>query len=129
MEQRVLTEALVLSKRMGNLFGELMDVSKQLAEAADRGDQVVIRMLVGLRAEPIDKLKETEHALHVLCDSASEEDSPRLRELLNGGKPGKSREEVMLSELVASNRRVYDQVMELDRIVNRKLAKDKSIYQ
>ena len=52
MEASILLDAHVQAKRIYNLLNEVMDVSRQMAEAVDRDDQVAIQMLVSMREEP-----------------------------------------------------------------------------
>ena len=56
-------KALVQSKRMGNLLNEVLDLSRQIAQALDRNDQVAVEMLIAMRQEPITKLEEAKQAL------------------------------------------------------------------
>lgn len=129
MEQSVLMDALVLAKRMGNLLDEVMDVSRQMAEALDRGDRVVIQMLLGMRAEPLERLKQTDKALRGMKVGLSAKDAERLIGLLNGTQEPKDREEELLVRQMESNRRTHKGVLELDEVLNRKLTHDKSVYQ
>lgn len=128
MEQKNLMDALVQAKRMGNLLDEVLDLSRQMAEAVDRNDEVVIQMLLAMRAEPIRKLKMTDQNLRNQRSGLPKEDGQRLADLLNGTAQPGGAEETMLFNQAASNRRLYQQVMELDRILNKKIARDKSIY-
>ena len=57
METSALMDAHVQAKRIYNLLNEVMDLSRQMAEAMDRDDQVAIRMLVSMREEPVRKLR------------------------------------------------------------------------
>lgn len=129
MERSVLMDALVLAKRMGNLLDEVMDVSRQMAEALDRGDRVVIQMLLGMRVEPLERLKQTDKALRGMKVGLSAEDAERLIGLLNGTQEPKEREEELLVRQMESNRRTHKGVLELDEVLNRKLTHDKSVYQ
>lgn len=128
MEQRILMEALVLAKRLGNLLDEVLDLSRQMAEAVDRGDDVVIQMLLGMRAEPIHKMKKTDDALRSRRKELPAEEGDRLAGLLNGTVPPEEQEEELLFRQAESNRRLHQQVMELERVLNRKIARDKSLY-
>ena len=56
MEQSVILKAHVQVKRIYSLLTEVMDLSKQLAEALDRNDQVTVRMLIAMRGEPVNTL-------------------------------------------------------------------------
>ena len=63
MEALELQQALALEKRMYTLLNEAFDISKQLAEAIERGDQVAIRILLSMRREPLENLRKVRHAL------------------------------------------------------------------
>lgn len=121
-------DALVQMKRIGNLLNEALDLTQQIAEASDRNDQVAIQMLVGMRQEPIDKLEAADQALRdQLYDLPDAAAAARLAELLNGTAEPEP-EERLLTEQVAANRRRLKQVLDLDRVLNRKLTREKSIY-
>lgn len=128
MKAETLMNALVLAKRIGNLLNEIMDTSRQLAEAVDRSDEVTAGMLISMRSEPIDKLKVARRALQELTDEAVPEDRERLSALLGGGKAADSREEP-LEKQVASNARQLEKVVAFERVLNRKVTRDKSIFQ
>lgn len=129
MEQKTLMDALVQVKRTGNLLNEVHDLTRQLAEAMDRNDQVAAQMLISMRAEPIQKLKAADRALREqLADLPNREEAAQLAALLNGGPPGEGLEQTMC-DLLAANRRRLQQITDLDRILNRKIAREKSFYQ
>ena len=123
MKQADLTDALALVKRMGTLLGELVDLSRQLAEALDRRDQVAVEMLVAMRAESLEKLVNTDQALRHLRETLpNPEDGQRLAQLLNGGA-AQDQGEAVLAERLAANRRVLEQARQLDQVLNAKLAR------
>ncbi|MCI8360332.1 MAG: hypothetical protein HFE86_03235 [Clostridiales bacterium] len=128
MQAETLMNALVLTKRIGNLLNEIMDISQQLAEAVDRGDEVTAGMLISMRSEPIDKLKVARRALQELVEEAGPADRERLSALLGGGKAADSREEP-LEKQAASNARQSEKVVTFERVLNRKVTRDKSIFQ
>jgi len=128
MTESTLLDALVEVRRTGGLLHEILDLSRQLAEAVDRDDQVSIRMLVSMRGEPIERLRQTDQALrHMLKVMPDQQDARHLAGLLNGTeKPAP--EERALAERVEANARLLRQVRELDRALNRRLTREKSIY-
>ena len=128
MEQKAMLDALVQVKRMGGLLNEVQDLSRELAEAIDRDDRVSVEMLAGMRREPIDKLVAAEDVLADQASSLPPEEGARLLALLGGAAPAEDGER-MLAELVASNRRRLEQVRALDKTLNRKLARENSVYQ
>lgn len=121
-------DALVQVKRMGNLLNEVQDLSLQLAEAIDRDDRVSVEMLVSMRREPIGKLTDAEDVLADQASSLPPEEGARLLALL-GGAPPQQEEEKTLAELVGSNRRRLEQILNLDKRLNSKLTRENSIYQ
>lgn len=122
-------KALAQVKRSGTLLNELQDLTCQLAEALDRNDQVAAEMLIAMRQEPIEKLERVKQALEDQVQDIPEKDGAlRLAILLDGGEPEDSDEQLLSSQVAANGRRLK-QVLELDRILNKKIAREKSIYQ
>lgn len=128
MEASVLLKAQVNTKRIYLLLNEVLDLSSQLAQALDREDQVTIRMLISMRREPIDKLKQARSVLLEMKQALPPEDAQRLAELLNGAD-AQEKEETELANQVRANQRLLKQVLELDKRLNQKLARENSIYQ
>lgn len=127
MEASTLLDAHVQAKRIYNLLNEVMDVSRQMAEAMDRDDQVAIQMLVSMREEPIRRLRQARQALEEQRDALEPETAQRLSQLLNG-EAAETEAEAPLAAQVGANRRLLEQVLELDRVLNRKLTREESIY-
>lgn len=121
---------LVLTRRIGNLFNEIMDITTQLADAIDRRDEVSVGLIIAMRSEPIEKLSTADRALRDHLNGLDEEDSRRIRAILNGEEDRAIDQiEKILAGQAAMNIRAHRKLIELDRILNRKLAKEKSIYQ
>ena len=127
MEASALLDAQVQSKRMYNALSETMDLTRQLAEALDRNDQVAVQLLVSMREEPVGRLRRANTALEYQQDALDPEPGRRLGELLKGGEP-KDEAEAPLAKQVSMNARLLQQVYELDKAVNLKLNREKSIY-
>ena len=73
-----LLDAQVQEKRRYALLSELFDLTKQLAEAVDRDDEIATRMLLSMREEPLEKMRQVEENLTRQRASLSEEDGRRL---------------------------------------------------
>lgn len=127
MEASTLLDAQVQAKRIYGLLNEVMDLSRQLAEAVDRNDQVAIQMLVSMRGDPVRKLRRAQQALEEQRDALEPEAARRLSQLLNGERAETEAEEPLAAQ-VGTNRRLLEQVLELDRVLNRKLTREESIY-
>lgn len=123
-----LLDAQVQEKRRYALLNELFDLTKQLAEAVDRNDEVTIQMLLSMREGPLAQMRQVEENLTRQRSSLSEEDGRRLEELLSGAQ-AQRQEENALSGQVGTNRRLLGQLVELDKRVNKKVTREKSVYQ
>ena len=128
MEASALLDAHVQLKRVYAALNEALDLTRQMADAADRDDDVAARMLVSMRQEPTDKLAMAHQALEQQCRALPGDDGARLAALLKGAA-AETREEDALVSQVRQNKRVLKQLVDLDRTVNLKLAREKSIYQ
>lgn len=122
-----LLNAHVQLKRAYTALNEALDLTRQLAEAVDRDDQLTVQMLVSMRQEPTDKLAGAQQALEQQQKALSPGDADRLAALLRG-EDALTEEEEPLAGQVGVNRRILRQLVDLDQVVNRKLTRDKSIY-
>lgn len=131
MEEKAVMDALVQMKRTGNLLNEVLDLTRQLGEAIDRNDQVSIQMLLAMREEPLTKLQAADNAVREQLETLPDrEEAGQLAAILNGGSAeGGERTAKMLCDQVAVNRRRLKQVMDLDRILNQRMGREKSAYQ
>lgn len=122
-------EILVLTRRIGNLFNEVLNITMQMAEAIERRDEVSVSMIISMRYEPINKLEIADRALRLQLAELEDEDSQRIRAILNGDSARAADQmEQVLANQAAMNIRTHKKLMELDEILNRKLAQEKSIY-
>ena len=128
MEAKALLDAHVQLKRVYTALNEALDLTRQMADAADRNDEVAAQLLVSMRQGPTDKLARAYQALDQQRQALSEADAARLAALLQG-EAAKAEEEAPLANQVGLNRRVLKQLVDLDQVVNRKLAREKSVYQ
>jgi hypothetical protein len=128
MEASALMNIHVQLKRIYTALNETYDLTRQLAEAVDRNDQVTVQMLVAMRQEPVEKLRRGQQVLDQLKAALPPEAQGPMEELLKGtGTPAP--EEAALANQAAINQRLLKQLVDLDRIVNRKVTREKSIYQ
>lgn len=127
MEQNYLLDAHVQARKMYNLLGEVHDLSKQLAEALDRNDEVTVQMILSMRHEPIGELARVYEVLQEQAESAAQAGDGRLRELLNGAE-ARAPEENGLAAQVAMNGRLLEQVQALEANLNRKISRENTIF-
>lgn len=128
MEASALMNIHVQLKRIYTALNETYDLTRQLADAVDRNDQVTVQMLVAMRQEPVEKLRRGQQVLDQLKAALPQEAQGPMEALLKGsGTPAP--EEAALANQAAINQRLLKQLVDLDRIVNRKVTREKSIYQ
>ena len=131
MTEKALMDALVQMKRTGNLLNEVEDLGRQIGQAIDRNDEVSMRMLVAMREEPIAKLQAADQAVRDQLEALPDrEEAAQLAAILNGNDPEEpgGRTQQMLCEQVAANNRRLKQIMELDRMLNQRMGREKSTY-
>lgn len=127
MTESVLLDAHVQAKRMYNALTETMDLTRQLAEASDRDDQVAVQLLVSMREEPVKRLRHIQDAIVQQKEALEPQDGQRLDQLMRG-EPAADAGEEPLAAQVGVNLRLWQQLRELDEVVNRKLTRGKSFY-
>nr|WP_325231225.1 hypothetical protein [uncultured Oscillibacter sp.] len=128
MEASALMDAHVQLKRIYTALNEALDLTRQLADAVDRDDQVATQMLIAMRQEPTDKLAGAHQVLAQQRQTLPPADAERLAAILKGAA-AETEAEAPLAAQVGVNQRVLKQLVDLDRVVNHKLAREKSIYQ
>lgn len=128
MEASALMNIHVQLKRIYTALNETYDLTRQLAEAVDRNDQVTVQMLVAMRQEPVEKLRRGQQVLDQLKAALPQEAQGPMEALLKGSGTS-APEEAALANQAAINQRLLKQLVDLDRIVNRKVTREKSIYQ
>ena len=127
MEQAKILDAHVQVRRMYNLLTEVQDLTVQIAQSLDRNDSIATQMLIAMREEPLRKMAQARESLLLQLDSLDQKDALRLRSILNGGGTV-APEEKGLADQVAMNSRLMEQVKVLDRQINQKITRDKSVY-
>ncbi len=106
---------------------EVADVTRQVAEAVERGDLVAAQMMLGERDEPVRGLRELEEGIRAYVLERPEQEAIRLNELLNGGDP-ETPDEKEFAEQVAQFRRILDSVLSLDKQLSVRMGGSQSFY-
>ena len=122
-------DALAQARRLGSLLNEILELTRQLAEAVDRKDQVSMRMVIAMREEPIRRADAADRAIKSLRDEiADAAERARFSELLAGRADAETGPCARaLAERMAFNARTLQQIKEIDRVLNRKIARDRSV--
>ncbi len=103
------------------------DLTRQMAEAVDRGDEFAMRTLLSEREEPVQRLRESEEGIQSYLLSLPEEAAIRANTLLRGGE-AETEEEKALAEQVAQFRRILESVLELDKQLSIRVGGERSFY-
>ncbi len=109
------------------LLIEISDLTKQLAEALDRRDQLAMQMLLGMRETPIHGLREIEDGIEDYILHLPEDSAIRGNELLRGAE-AQNDQEGPLCEEVARFYRLLQNVVELDKRISVGMGGKQSVY-
>ncbi len=128
MWEEALVGLLALERRIFRKLNETIGITQELAEAVDREDQVSVRMLLSNRQAPLLELQELNAAVDLKRCDLSGEDEAAFDRLVTQDGTSETPEEKEVSNQMALNRRILEQLAELDRRVNEKLCREKSVY-
>lgn len=127
MTEQDLKELLELKKKAYHKLTEAYQLTRDLAEALDRQDQISIDMVLSMRQRTILELQEIDSYVDLKRYDLNQDGIARMNALLSGAAADLPME-VPLADCLASNNRLLQQLKALDQIVNQKLCGDRSIY-
>lgn len=128
MSGNELMDLAVLERKKYNYLNEVLDLTEQIGQAADRNDQVAMRMLVAMRQDPILSLAEVDDTAKTRLEGLDREERERLEELRSGADQARNDAERTFLEQSGRTRRLLERVVELDRRVSLQMAGDNSFY-
>lgn len=108
----------------------LMEVDKltrELADAVERGDQVSMELIINMRRDPLRELQEIEEDVRRRLLELPPEDAARMDELLGGAEPD-SEAERPLAEQVGRYRRLLKSVSDMDETISVRMGGKRSFY-
>lgn len=126
---QTLSELSALQSKTLRKLNETLGITRELAEAVDREDQVSVRLLLSSRQMPILELQELNAAMDLKRCELSGADEAAFDRLVTQRGAAETPEEAELAEQLARNRRLLEQLSALDRRVSEKLCRERSIYQ
>lgn len=127
MKEKDILDVYAQARKIYNLLGEAFDLSKQMAEAVDRDDMDAFQILLSMRRESIVGVADARERISDFVAGLPADEANQMRELLNGGQfSGKWGSQ--LSHQLEANRRLYQQLSALDRVLNEKTTHEKSVY-
>ena len=107
---------------------EASELTRQIAEAADRRDELAIEMLLGERETPLRSAYETEMQIREELEKLPESEAIRLDALLRGAS-AETEEEAELADQVAQYRRLIGALIEMDKRLSLRLGGKGSFYE
>lgn len=126
---QTLSELSALQGKILRKLNETLGITRELTEAVDREDQVSVRLLLSSRQMPILELQELNAAMDLKRCELSGADEAAFDRLVTRRGAAETPEEAELAEQLARNRRLLEQLSEMDRRVSEKLCRERSIYQ
>ena len=125
---QTLAELLALQRKALRKLNEALGITRELAEAVEREDQVSVRLLLSSRQMPLLELQELDAAMDLKRCELSGADEAAFDRLVTRRGAAEDPAEQELAEQLARNRRVLEQLTQLDRRVSEKLCRERSIY-
>lgn len=125
---QTLAELLALQRKVLRKLNEALGITRELAEAVEREDQVSVRLLLSSRQMPLLELQELDAAMDLKRCELSGADEAAFDRLVTRRGAAEAPAEQELADQLARNRRVLEQLTELDRRVSEKLCRERSIY-
>ena len=125
---QTLAELLALQRKVLRKLNEALGITRELAEAVEREDQVSVRLLLSSRQMPLLELQELDAAMDLKRCELSGADEAAFDRLVTRRGAAENPAEQELADQLARNRRVLEQLTELDRRVSEKLCRERSIY-
>lgn len=127
MEQSDIKEFLERKKKQTVKLIEASELTKELAQAVNRGDKVSIQMILNMRHDPLRELQEMEQHIQDRLLELPQPDAVRMNELLKGAEPV-SEQEKPLADQVGQYRRLLEAVAALDEQLSVRLGGKRSFY-
>lgn len=125
---QTLAELLALQRKALRKLNEALGITRELAEAVEREDQVSVRLLLSSRQMPLLELQELDAAMDLKRCELSGADEAAFDRLVTRRGAAEDPAEQELADQLARNRRILEQLTELDRRVSEKLCRERSIY-
>lgn len=111
-----------------NLCSEIEDMTKELAEAMDRDDQVSIGMVLKMRGQTMAEADKAAKERELLLNAGGERKERLLKLAACQEVPDMTEIEERILRLFKSRRLVLERTAGLDRRVSTRLAGEKSFY-
>lgn len=130
-KQLLMEIARILQKKY-NCMTEICRLTEESAQALGRNDKVSVQMLLGMRGEEIEKVRECDKNINLFKESAPVEFSGWLEKALEGKEPVNEvpygKEGAIVLKIAGNVRSVWEKTMTVDKHMNTRLAGKDSFY-
>nr|WP_308628437.1 hypothetical protein [uncultured Eisenbergiella sp.] len=138
MNEELLLEILKQYRKQYNHVNEISRITRELETALQRNDTVSAQLLLGMRGEEMAEADNCRKNIRILSENVQEEDRERMERLLCA-EPEVIRREVgltrqessflnQISDMHQKIKGILKAVMEVDKVLSKKLAGEKSYY-
>lgn len=123
-------EVMKIAQKKYRCATEVQRLTEEIADSLNRDDRVSTQLLLGMRQEEMEHWGEYNHMIEVLGHAYPKEIQRRMNSLLDTKKADEdaSPEEKKVAEILANAKSVIDKTIQIDRVINIKIAGSKSYY-
>ena len=129
--QTLMEVAKILQKKY-NCMSEIFRLTEEAAQALGRDDKVSVQMILGMRGEEMDRIRECDKNVGLFRDGMPPELADWLSEALEGKLPVTEdpygKEGAVILRIAANTRSVWERTMVVDRRMNMRLSGKDSFY-
>ena len=129
--QTLMEVAKILQKKY-NCMSEIFRLTEEAAQALGRDDKVSVQMILGMRGEEMDRIRECDKNVGLFRDGVPPELADWLSEALEGKLPVTEdpygKEGAVILRIAANTRSVWERTMVVDRRMNMRLSGKDSFY-
>ena len=123
--QTLMEVAKILQKKY-NCMSEIFRLTEEAAQALGRDDKVSVQMILGMRGEEMDRIRECDKNVGLFRDGMPPELADWLSEALEGKLPVTEdpygKEGAVILRIAANTRSVWERTMVVDRRMNMRLS-------
>lgn len=130
-EKKQLTKILIETQKKHNCFNEILDLTNQMEDTMQRNDPISFQMLMGMRAEVMDKVDEINRGIEELSGEFSEEIQSLIKKQTSpdAEEEGDFAPELLkIGEITNKTKRILEKIITIDQVMNQKIAGDQSYY-
>ena len=129
--QTLMEVAKILQKKY-NCMSEIFRLTEEAAQALGRDDKVSVQLILGMRGEEMDRIRECDKNVGLFRDGMPPELADWLSEALEGKLPVTEdpygKEGAVILRIAANTRSVWERTMVVDRRMNMRLSGKDSFY-